>query len=240
MTIEIDGFTYDLDTSKIELDGIEYTASKFSEIEARIWHIQFSRFFAMGDDPVANLMKAYRGHLFAAARVAKNALNNPVFAGVEGGTTQMLVQELQAWHIMRTTATTETPAKNWLYTLTVDEDYWIGYGADNLLAANIDKDACPVIIGIADLTANRAVRAVKIKVGDADYKPIGLERLQLAPAQDRVPVMAIKTLILTPRQIVQARTYSDAAITNGKLVLIGLTYGLGSYLTNLYKTTVTL
>jgi len=239
-TIEINGFTYDLDTPKVELDGVEYAAAKFSEREAKIWQIVFDRLFALGDDPVASILKAYRGHLFAAARVAKMALNEPVFGGVEGGTTMMLMQELQAWHILRTADSTETPAKNWLMSLTVDEDYWIGWDVNNLKAANIDKDACPVLVGLADLTTNRAVRSVKFKVGDADYKPVGTERLQLAPSGYRTPVIPMKTLVLTPRQIVQARTYSDAAITSGKLSLIGITYGLGSYLTNLYKPTVTL
>jgi len=239
-TIIIDGFTYDLSTPEVTLDGITYAAAAFTEEEARLWDAVFGKLFALGDDPVASLMKAKKGHLFFAARVAKAALEGRPFGGVEGGTTEILMQELQAWHILRTTASTETPAKNWLFSLTVDEDYWIGYGTNNLSPANIDKDACPVIIGAADLTANRAVTRVKFKVGDAEYKPIGIERLQLAPATDRVPIMPIKTLILTPRQIVQARTYSDAAITNGKLMLIGITYGLGSYLTNLYKDTVSL
>jgi len=239
-TIVIDGFTYDLSTPEVILDGISYTAAAFTQEEARLWDAVFGKLFALGDDPVASLMRAKKGHLFFAARVAKAALEGRPFGGVEGGTTEILMQELQAWHILRTTASPETPAKNWLFSLTVDEDYWIGYDTNNLTPANIDKDACPVIIGIADLTANRAVTRIKFKVGDDEKKPIGVERLQLAPARDRVPIMPVKTLILTPRQIVQARTYSDAAIANGKLELVGITYGLGSYLTNLYKATVSL
>jgi len=239
--VTYDGFTYDLDTPKVSIDGIEHTAAKFTEYEAKIWHVQFSRLFALGDDPVARIMKAYQGHLFAGARVAKAALNDAVFAGVEGPASQMLFGELMAWHLHRTTdAGAETPSKNWIMSLTVDEDYWLGWGANNLNIADVDKDACPVVIAIADLTANRAVRSVKFKIGDVDYKPIGLERLQIAPSGYRIPIVPVKTLIFTPREKYQARTYSDAAIISGKLMLIGLTYGLGSYLTNLYKSTVTL
>jgi hypothetical protein len=240
MTLILNGFTYDLDTPKVELDGIEYSAAAFNEMETRIWDITFRRLFALGEDPVARIFKAYQGHLFAAARVAKAALNNPVFAGAEGASTQMVMQELQAWHVFRTTDATETPAKSWIMSLTIDEDYWIGYGTNNLNSINIDKDLCPVLIALADLTTNRAVRSIKIKVGDVDHKPIGVERLQLAPASDRVPIMPIKTLILTPRQVVLGKTYSDAAITNGKLMLVGVTYGLGSKLTYQYYTKVDL
>ncbi len=236
----LDGFTYDLDTPQINLDGIDLQAAEFSENEAKVWHIQFNRLFALGNDPVSQLFRAFQGHLFAAARVAKQSLNNPVFAGVEGGATQMIMQELQAWHVMRTTDATETPMKNWLMSLTVDEDNWIGYGAANATLINIDKDVCPVIIGVADLTTARAVRSIKFKIGDADHKPIGIERVQIAPAADRVPVLPTKTLILTPRSTVSAKTYSDAVVTGGKLMLLGLSYGLGSFLTYQYKATVSL
>jgi len=237
----LNDFTYDLDTSKVSIDGVDLTAAKFTEMEAKIWDTQFMRLFALGNDPVSTIMRAYRGHLFAAARIAKAALNEAVFAGVEGPASQMLFGELMAWHIHRTTdAGAETPSKNWIMSLTVDEDYWVGWGANNLNICNVDKDACVVAIGVADLTTNRAVRSIKFKIGDVDHKPIGVERRQLAPSGYRIPVIPIKTLIFTPRVTYQARTYSDAAITGGKLALVGLTYGLGSYMTNLYKATVSL
>lgn len=257
-TLQLDGFTYDLSTTPISLDGIEYTASRFTEIEARIWHIQFDRLFAPGNDPVSQIMRAYRGHIFAGGRIAKAALGEPVFAGVEGGTTQMLFQELQAWHLQRMPAvrtatggpTVETPARSWRISLdTVAGDHnLLGWGTGTIAVpgdlrpnpVNIDKDVAMVLVGISDLTVNRQLRALKFRIGDTEHKPIGTERLQLAPGRDRTPVMAIKTLVLTPRQIVRATAAIDAPISDGKIVLIGLSYGLGSYLTNIYRSTVTL
>jgi hypothetical protein len=240
VTAVFNGFTYDLDTPNIELDGISNRAAAFTVDEARLWDLQFNRLFASGNDPVSALYRSYQGHLFAAARIAKSALNEPVFAGVEGGASQMVMQELQAWHLLRTTASTETPATGWAFSLTTGSDYWIGYDTNNLVAANVDKDICPVVIGIADLTATRQVRMIKFKIGDTDHKPCGVERNQLAANGFRVPVMPIKTLIFTPRTPYSAQTYCNGAVTTGELRLIGISYGLGSLLTNMYKSTVSL
>ena len=237
--IELNGFTYDLETPSVVLDGNTYSAASFTETEARIWDIVFRRLFALGNDPVSEIMRAFQGHLFAGARVAKMAFNEPSFAGVEGATTEMLMQELQAWHILRTTATgAETPADTWIRDFAAGEDNWIGWGTNYANPIKIDRHCCPVLIGLADLSVNRGVRAIKVKVGDTDHKPVGTERLQIAPSSDRVPVMPMKTLIFTPGQTVHGKTYSDAAVVGGKLVLLGITYGLGSYLTNMVKTTV--
>ncbi len=235
----IDSYPYYLE-GNVNVDGVDWTAEPFSEEEVKQWVVQFNRYFAT-DDPIGKLFNDRRGHLFAAARIAKSKLaGSPVFAGVEGPSNALLFQELQAWHILRTTGATETPSKSWIMSLTVDEDYWIGYNTDNLSAINIDKELLVVPIAVADLTTNRAVRSLKIKVGDVDRKPIGIKRLHVAPVGYRVPVIPIPTLILPPKETVLGKVYSDAAVTSGDLFLIGLTYGLGSKLTLQYKTTVDL
>jgi len=247
----------DIGVEYVLINGVQYEAEPFTADEIVKWVEHFESYIApvmkeIEYDPntgipmrvkikpmniTSAILREKARHIFVAGQIIKQSMGLS-FDGYMAGSDKMGFRPIKPFDIMRTTDATETPADTWSFSFTADEDYWIGYGTNNANPATIDKYIGIVITGIANLSDNQVVEQVKFKVGNVEYPPVVLKPvLTMSDSPDRVPAMRIPTIILKPRDTVQATTYSSAAATN-ELVLLGVTYGKGSKLLPLSVSTV--
>ncbi len=213
---------------------------------------QLERRVKIPQDVLAQTYQARREVVRAAIAVAKSQLNG-AFRGLYGSQNELIIGEMNAWHILRKANATELPAEAWdmwsgtaasgTYTAqgaawAQGADNWIGYGSTNANAIHVDKNVLLVILGYTDLAAVSPVQSVRLQVGNITYTPTILKtRIGLSPANYRTPIVGAKTQLLPPRTTCLGTIYTDRAIAS-ELVVIGFSIGTADYMNNHYLATV--
>lgn len=212
-------------------------------------------------DEISVLLHERKDHIQSALMIAKNLIGG-VFKGVAGHGPELVISILAPWHILRkATVALENPSESWdnfqnnvaavipatAATLTggatwlgVGQNGWIGWGALNATAANIDKRVLVCIVGFCELSQNRPARSVQFQVDNITFVPTQLQpSMVLAPTTGRVPLVPSKTYIFPPRSQVTGTVYADGPLAS-ILVPIGVAIGQASYMNQHFQTTVTL
>lgn len=211
--------------TEVRVAGKEYVGEALTGEEKKLLLHHVYDYLARGNPFLLETFKLNEEAIIGAAQVAKEKFD-AAFNGTLAEDSQVGVQLIRPGHILRTTATMETASNTWSFSFAAGPDYWIGYGADNRLPVNIDRELLILMMGI-DFGQNSTPVAEEllIHVGETTY-PIIVIR-QAWAADNRTA--RFHPILAEPRQRVLGQTYSIAAGVND-LVLLGLTFGLGSKL----------
>lgn len=250
--------------NQVIIDGISYTAKPLSLAEARIWTAELDTLIApvktditskklidgtlvsidsktipVGN--IAGLLREKVQHLYMACMASKVAIDGQLlFTGFYAKPGEMGWRHIKPCDVMRSTAGTETPVDTWEFAFANNDDYWIGWNTNNTTKIDVDKNICVCAIGLATSSANFNVEQVKFTQNTQEQNPIQLKPLMaMADAIEGKRVMGMKTLFAKARALLLAQSYSFAANTC-ELMLVGVTYGDGKYLTDFTKTSVEL
>lgn len=233
---------------QVEIDGMSFPATPFDEEELGIFDDHYDTLIApviysagkyVPLNNTAAILQGKKMHVLFAGMVAKRKFNL-TFKGYYANTGELGFRPIKPTDVMRNAADPEVCTDTWDFQFAADSDYWIGWKADNLTPIHIDKDCLVIPVAIANTSPSQVVEQIKFKVGDITHKPIVLDTmLTMADTKDRVPIMPIKSMIFSPRDTVHGEAYSAAAGTN-HLALVGVTFGLGSFLAPFVQTSVAL
>lgn len=203
-------------------------------------------------DVLSQLLQSRKDHVRSGVAAAKSVFTSAVFKGVEGAGSDIVFGPIRAWHILRTTdAGAETTTQGWdlwngaVATLTPTAwaqfaDNWIGWGANNGTAINIDRRALIVVLGFAELSENSPVESIQLQINGDTMTPTSLQQnVQLAPSDSRVPIVPCRTVILRPGDAVLGTAYTDISQIS-KLIAVGVTIGTANYMNNHRLATVQL
>ena len=168
--------------------------------------------------------------ILSAAAVAK-LQNNANFTGMSASDRELGFQMIRPFHVLRSTAGTETPTNTWARTFTVDGDYWIGQGTDNTTAINIDKRLVVLPLAIAFTGGLQpTVEELLFQLNSTTY-PVSVVRWAWqADNVNRIRYARIRPMIWPGKATVLGRNWSIAAQANVEMVLVGLTFGTGDIL----------
>lgn len=206
---------------------------------------QLERRVKIPQDVISQTYQARKEVARAAVAIAKTQLNG-AFRGLYGSQNELVISEINSWHLLRTANATEQPAPSWQSwssstgftgagaAWAQGADNWIGYSTSNATAIHIDKNALIVVLGYVDAAAISPVQSVRLQVGNVTYTPTILKtKMSMAGANYRVPIVPAKTQILPPRTTVLGTIYNDNAIVS-ELIAIGFTIALADYANNAY------
>ncbi len=248
-----------MDSKDVSIEGIRYKAQPFSLNELRIFIKEFNTVIApvreivsfgptglsVTFEPLNNMSAVLRqkaAHILAGGMIAKKKIGGGLsFGGYYANVGVLGWRHIKPIDVLRTTSTTETPYDSWSISYSAGNNNYIGYSTDRSTTINIDKNICVVPVAIGNKTVeNQVIEQVKFKVGDNDFKPVMLDpMLHFIDSEFNMPVIPMKTMIFPPRGKIFAQARASASGTN-QLVLVGVTFGDGGYLTDLTRTTVEL
>ena len=185
------------------------------------------------------LLKENFQKIVGALMVAKEYFKAP-FTGMSAGDGEIGLQKIRSGHLLRTTGTTETPNNDWSVAFTSGNDYWMGYSTNNTTAANMDKEACVLILGLMFTQGGQPnVEELYWQVGGTTY-PVEVIRDAWAADNDfGVRGIPIRPKLFVPKATYLVQARSTNAGTN-ELVALGVTFGLGRYLRQQSYSTVSL
>ncbi|HIE41398.1 MAG TPA: hypothetical protein EYP80_01915 [Candidatus Aenigmarchaeota archaeon] len=248
-----------MDRTEVSIEGITYAASPFSLEELIVFIKEFNTVIAPVSETVeispdgmtvrytpmssvSAILRQKAAHILAGGMIAKKKIGGGLtFGGYYANVGTLGWRHIKPIDVLRTTSTTETPYDSWSMSYSAGNSNYIGYGTNRATTINIDKNICVVPVGIGNKTVhNQVVEQMKFKVGDNDFKPVMLDPLlHFRDSGNNVPVMSMKTMIFPPRGKVfaQARASTDGS---NQIVLLGVTFGDGGYLTDLTRTSVEL
>lgn len=214
-------------------------------------------------DGIAQLYQDHRADIYAAVQIAKTTLSG-TFKGISGLGQELVISHLAPWHILRkATAAAETPSETWdnlqsaaasgtivgfsggLPVWVVAANNYLGWGAANATAANMDKRALVLVLGYTELLSNGAggfpLRSIQFVVNGTTWGPTQLHpTTNLAPNNGRYPIVpAYSPILIGPRGVYSATVYSAEA-TASIPVILGVTIGQASYMNNHVLATVSL
>lgn len=211
--------------------GIELTPSEEALLERQV-----AAYLAEGDGYMAELYAMNIQNIKLAAQVAKYKLDAP-FAGMLASDAEVGLQRIRPGHILRDTTTAETCINTWLSNsiesgaFVAGADYFIGFGSSNDEAANIDKEACVLLLG-AEFSqgVSPVVEELLVQVGNITYPVIVLRDAWAADNKNRRRATRFHPILLEPKATVLGQVYSRAASSVQELRLLGVTFGYGRYL----------
>lgn len=216
-------------TTQVRFEGEVYTGLPASSKEIGALDKALG-YIAYGNDFLANLFRDERHLLIAALQVAKAELGGQEFTGLFASDAEIGIQLIRPGHVLRTTGTTETVTNSWSFSFTVAGDYWIGFGANNTTAINVDKRACIVPMGIwFTQGGNPTVEELYVQLGGTTYPVNVIRHAWLSDNAYNIRACRIRPMIWKPKGRPLVQSYSIAAATM-ELVLAGVTFGLGDYL----------
>lgn len=209
--------------------GNQMEAENLAQGEMDILHHDVLERLAWGNSFYRDLFQSNMTNIEAAARVAKKQLAAP-FTGAFAADSQVGVQLIRPGHLLRSTSGTETAQNDWTFTFTDNGDYWIGYDTNNTTAVHVDKRACILVLGIAFTQGNGpCVEELLVQIGSTSYPVQVIRSAWFADNPNRIRAARIYPWLLEPKATALVQTYSLVGGTQ-EMVLLGLTFGLGSYL----------
>ena len=186
------------------------------------------------------LFRDNEAKILAAAQIAKDKLKVR-FGGQLAGDGEFGLRLIRSLDILRTTGATETPNLDWEFTFASGSDYWIGFGTDNLTAANVDRRiGCIIVLGIAFTQGGSpVVEDVYPQIGGNVYPIQVIRHAWVADNPNGVRLARIRPWLLPQGQtaLIQVRTRGAGA---NQLVLVGVTFARGDFMRLLAPTTVQL
>lgn len=239
-------------TTKVEFENETFVGRELLETEKQILTDQTANMMAAPDSFCSWLLENNFPKVQGALEVAKERFDAP-FTGISAGDSEIGIQKIRPGHILRIdnaptgTPSTETPSNSWKSSavsptaFTAGLDYWIGWGAGNTTAVNIDRELCilPLAIGFTQGVAP-VVEELVIKVGGTEY-PVQVARdAWFADNKFGIRVTPIRPFLLSPKATCLVQVHSIAASTDQELVLLGVTFGLGRKLRKATYTAVDL
>jgi len=225
--------------SKVVFSTKEYVGKDLTGEEEALLERHVKGFIGGESNYLRSLLNFNWQSIIGALQVAKEQFKQP-FRGILATDSEIGVQLIRPGHVMRTTDTTETPANDWTFSFTADEDYWVGFGTNNTTAANIDKELLLLLLGVQFTQGNQpTVEELYIQIGETVYAPYVIRQAWQADNPNRVRAQRIHPLLIEPKQTLLVQTYSILAGTN-ELVLLGLAFGPGRFLRKTSYTAVAL
>jgi len=223
--------------AKVTFAGKEYTGTELTDAERDLLFKHVFNYLAAGNDFLRGTFDLNKESIESAVMVAKSKLEAP-FNGILAGDSQIGVQLIRPGHIMRGTGATETPLNTWdSFGITSGggafvsgSDNWIGYGADNATAVNIDKEALLTPMGIMFSQGQApVVSEVRFQIGETTYPVTGLRNAFVADTPNRIRAVRFHPLLMEPKQTVLGVAWSESG-GRQEMQLLGLTFGLGRFL----------
>lgn len=219
-----------VDSIEVSYQGGRDLASALSDEDRFI--LERDVFGTLGGEQgyLRKLFERNRVEVQAALAVAKFKIQ-ATFRGISAGTSELGVRLIRAGDIMRTTGGTETPNNNWEFAFgTAGNNNFIGFGTSNGTAINIDKRILILVLGAMFTQGGSPVAEdFSWQIGGTTFPMEVIRHAWVSDNENRVRVAALRPKILSPKQTVYTQVRTSLVATN-ELVLVGLTFGLGSYL----------
>lgn len=225
--------------TSVRFENESYPARPLSQPEQDLLLNQLY-FNIVGESAVLQrLFRDNEQRVLAAAAVAKEKLNGLAFTGMYAGNGEMGMRMIRSCDILRTTGATETPNLDWEFTFSSGNDYWIGFGADNTTAINIDRRIGAIaVLGVAlSSGASPVVEDIYPQLGSTTYPIQVVRHMWMADNINQVRIARIRPWLLYQGQTTLVQVRTRAAGVN-QLVALGVTFGRGDYLGLLAPTTV--
>ena len=216
-----------------ELNGISLTAGEETLLQKQLY-----QFIAAHQSFLEDLFRDNYANIVAGLQVAKAELGAAPFRGMYAGDSELAMQLIRPGYVLRTTGATETPLNTWSVTLTVDNDYWIGFDTNNTTAINVDKRACLIPLAVAWTQGGLpTVEEVYVQLGGTSYPVNVIRHGWYADNPNQVRYARIRPQIWKPkaRPLVQVRSISAAT---QELVLVGIAFVMGDLARNQAPTAV--
>ncbi len=193
---------------------------------------------AFGNGFLQDLFGSHHDLIIDACQAAKFALGGVNYKGMTADDGAFGVSLILPEHVLRTTATTETPQLTWDVTFTADGDYWIGYAANNQTAIHIDKRAMVLVLGLS-WTQGWSPITEKIQFAEGGLtKPYQVVRHGWwADNVHRIRAARLRPMLWGSKDTVLAQTYQFVA-GQQHMQLLGLTFAKGDMLRTQEVTTV--
>ena len=225
--------------AKVVFENEQYNGADLTPEELALLQKQIDTMFTARGSFYEELLKENFQKVVGALQVAKEYFKAP-FTGMSAGAGEIGMQKIRAGHLKRTTGTTETPNNDWNFSFTSGNDYWLGYSTNNTTAANMDKEACVLVLGLMFTQgAQPVVEELFWKVGQTEY-PIEVIRDAWAADND----FGVRGIPIRPKLLVPKSTYlvqsRETSAGDNELVALGVTFGLGRYLVQQSYSTVSL
>lgn len=175
------------------------------------------------------LFEQNRVEIQAALAVAKMKIA-ATFRGIEASSSELGVRLIRAGDIMRTTGTTEAPSNDWTFAFAAGSGNWLGFSATNGTDLNIDKRMLMLVLGVMFTQGTSpVVEDIQWKIGGQTFPMEVIRHAWVADNENRVRIASIRPKILSPKQTINVQARTTLAGTN-ELTVVGLTFGLGSFL----------
>ena len=215
--------------AEIIFENEKFNGTELNGVELALLQKQVDTMLTARGSFYEELLKENFLKIVGAAQVAKRYFE-AAFTGLSAGDGEIGLQKIRSGHIKRTTDTTETPSNAWSFDFAAGNDYWLGYSTNNTTAANMDKEACVLILGLMFTQgAQPSVEELYWAVGGTTY-PVEVIRDAWAADNDfGVRGIPIRPKLLVPKATYLVQARSTNAGTN-ELVALGVTFGLGRFL----------
>lgn len=215
--------------AKIIFENESYNGADLAPHEQGLLQKQIETMFTARGSFYEELLKENFQKIAGALAVAKEYFKAP-FTGMSAGDGEIGLQKIRSGHLKRTTGTTETPSNDWTFSFASGNDYWLGYSTNNTTAANMDKEACVLVLGLMFTQgAQPVVEELYWQVGGTTY-PVEVIRDAWAADND----FGVRGIPIRPKLLVPKATYLvQSRCTNAgdnELVALGVTFGLGRFL----------
>ena len=214
--------------ARVIFENEGYNADPLTVDEQQVLQEQIAAYFAAPGSFYAWLLQTNFQKIVGALGVAKAYFKAP-FTGMSAGDGEIGMQKIRSGHFRRTTATTEAADNDWSFAFTAGNDYWVGFSTNNTTAANIDKEACVLILGVMfTQTGVPVVEELYPQIGGVTYPVEVLRDAWTADNDFGVRGVPVRPKILVPKATVLWQTRETNAGTN-ELVALGVTFGMGRY-----------
>lgn len=203
----------------VEILGKTYTGAVVPpEVTTKLTE-QLNAYIGLQDSEIKQVFTSRFDALEKFLSVILNKLDNPAFGGIYPDTNQLGFSLIRPSHVGRT---------DWDVSWT--SAGWIDYIGTSSAPYQMSDEAGVVAIGIVSYAPQPIVDALKVTIGDTSYVPYVVKPIQLKDNKNNIAVYPIPTLAVTPKNTVYVQLHSDK-VGDDEVALVGLTYGLGSYLT---------
>lgn len=215
--------------TKVRFENEEYAGTSLTDAEIELLENQLRNYMAPKGSFFEQLILDNWGKIIGAAEVAKDKFK-ATFKGVGASDSEIALQKIRPGHILRTTGATEAPQNDWLFTFTADSDNWVGYGAANGTAINIDRELLLLCLGVVFTQPQQpVVEEIRVTVGNTVYPVEVIRDAFTADNKWRIRGTPLRPKLLVPKATTFWEVYSIAAGQN-ELVILGLAFGLGRLL----------
>lgn len=216
--------------SSVVFEGQEVNSQPLSPQEQALLTDQLLNVMAAGSAILHDIYASNLDRILAAAAVAKLQVGAS-FTGLSASDSELGMQHIRPGHIMRTTATTETPNNSWSFAQTSGTaQAFIGYSTSNGTAINIDKRAVIVPLAVGFSAGVQPVtEELYVQLGSTTYPVMVVRNAWLADNLNQVRIARLRPMIWPGRSQVLVQANNIAAQTQ-EMPFLGVTFGKGDFL----------